>query len=89
MIYYSGVVNVVTCKHENASEVGTALCKSPHVAAMSFTGSTRVGKYIITANATQLRSLIILSHLNYYHISQDIAPMHNGRKIYDVFYEYF
>ena len=52
MIYYSGVVNVVTCKHENASEVGNALCKSPHVAAMSFTGSTRVGKYIITTKDT-------------------------------------
>ena len=41
---------MVTCTHANASDVGTALCKSPHVAAMSFTGSTRVGTYIIRTN---------------------------------------
>lgn len=39
-----GVVNVVTCKHENAAEVGKAMCESPKVAALSFTGSTRVGR---------------------------------------------
>ena len=36
---------MVTCEHKNASEVGDALCKSPDVAAMSFTGSTRVGNF--------------------------------------------
>ena len=41
-----GVINVVTCEHKNASEVGDALCKSPDVAAMSFTGSTRVGNFL-------------------------------------------
>ena len=41
---------MVTCTHANASDVGTALCKSPHVAAMSFTGSTRVGTYTIRKN---------------------------------------
>ena len=42
-ILHVGVFNVVTCKHGNASDVGKAFCDSPHVAAMSFTGSTRVG----------------------------------------------
>ncbi len=39
-----GVVNIVTCRHEGSSEVGQALCASPKVAALSFTGSTRVGE---------------------------------------------
>ena len=48
LIYFKniGVINVVTCEHKNASEVGDALCKSPDVAAMSFTGSTRVGNFL-------------------------------------------
>ena len=39
-----GVLNVITCSRQNAAVVGKALCKSPLVAAMSFTGSTVVGK---------------------------------------------
>ena len=38
----------MTSSKENASSVGKALCKSTKVAAMSFTGSTKVGKYNIT-----------------------------------------
>jgi len=54
-----GVVNVVTCKHENASEVGNALCKSPHVAAMSFTGSTRVGKILYRQCADTVKKMAL------------------------------
>ena len=39
-----GVLNVVTCSRDNASQVGRALCESPLVTKMSFTGSTVVGK---------------------------------------------
>ena len=39
-----GVINVVTSARENASVIGQTMCKSPKVAAMSFTGSTRVGR---------------------------------------------
>ena len=39
-----GVINVVTCQHGNASDVGKAMCDSPDVGVMSFTGSSRVGK---------------------------------------------
>lgn len=41
-------MNIVTCKHEKAAEVGAAFCQSPQVAALSFTGSTRVGKAMLT-----------------------------------------
>jgi len=54
-----GVVNVVTCAHANASDVGTALCKSPHVAAMSFTGSTRVGKILFRQCADTVKKLAL------------------------------
>ncbi len=35
---------MVTCRHEGSAEVGKAMCDSTKVAALSFTGSTRVGK---------------------------------------------
>ena len=40
-----GVINVVTTK-SNLTDVSDALCYNPKVAAMSFTGSTRVGKHL-------------------------------------------
>jgi len=40
-----GVINVITTK-KNLTGVSDALCQSPKVAAMSFTGSTRVGKLL-------------------------------------------
>ena len=40
-----GVINVITTK-KNLTGVSDALCHSPKVAAMSFTGSTRVGKLL-------------------------------------------
>merc|ERR1711894_212646 len=42
----AGVINVVTVSRENASTVGRLLCKSTKVAALSFTGSTKVGKIL-------------------------------------------
>ena len=42
----AGVVNVVTCSRERVQEVGAALCASPRVQVLSFTGSTDVGKVI-------------------------------------------
>ena len=43
-LFLLGVINVVTCQHGNASDVGKAMCDSPDVGVMSFTGSSRVGK---------------------------------------------
>ncbi|KAL1465449.1 hypothetical protein WDU94_005022 [Cyamophila willieti] len=41
-----GVFNVVTSSRSNANSVGKLLCTSPHVAGISFTGSTHVGKIL-------------------------------------------
>merc|ERR1711878_14645 len=54
-----GVIDVVTCEHKNASEVGDALCKSPDVAAMSFTGSTRVGKILYRQCADTVKKMAL------------------------------
>lgn len=52
-----GVVNVVTCAHANASEVGKAMCDSPDVGVMSFTGSSRVGKILYRQCAGTVKKL--------------------------------
>jgi aldehyde dehydrogenase (NAD+) len=41
-----GVLNVVTCSREHVAEVGAELLENPAVRAVSFTGSTAVGKQI-------------------------------------------
>ncbi len=41
-----GVINCVTASRDGAGHVGKALCESPLVGIVSFTGSTRVGKVI-------------------------------------------
>ncbi|XP_054280197.1 glutarate-semialdehyde dehydrogenase [Macrosteles quadrilineatus] len=41
-----GVINVVTSDRSNAPGIGNELCTSPHVAGLSFTGSTEVGKLL-------------------------------------------
>ena len=51
----------MTSSKDNASSVGKALCKSTKVAAMSFTGSTKVGKY----NITQKTGYHILDSIKY------------------------
>ena len=48
---------MVTCKHENSSEVGKALCESSKVAALSFTGSTRVGKILYRQCADTVKKI--------------------------------
>ena len=41
-----GVLNVVTCSRDNVAEVGDELVANPNVRAISFTGSTAVGRQI-------------------------------------------
>ncbi|KAK9693955.1 Aldehyde dehydrogenase family [Popillia japonica] len=41
-----GVINVLTCDRTNAAQIGKALCESPLIAGISFTGSTVVGKIL-------------------------------------------
>ncbi|CAH1785047.1 unnamed protein product [Owenia fusiformis] len=46
-----GVLNVVTCSRENAPSVGKVMCEHPLVGAVSFTGSTDVGKILLEQSA--------------------------------------
>ncbi|XP_055617980.1 3-sulfolactaldehyde dehydrogenase [Toxorhynchites rutilus septentrionalis] len=41
-----GVFNIITSSRKNAATIGELLCKSEKVAAISFTGSTEVGKLL-------------------------------------------
>lgn len=52
-----GVFNVVTSRLENSSEVGKALCSSSKVRALSFTGSTRVGKILYRQCADTVKKI--------------------------------
>ncbi|XP_064629008.1 succinate-semialdehyde dehydrogenase, mitochondrial-like [Lineus longissimus] len=52
-----GVLNVVTCSRDNAAPVGKELCKNPLVAAVSFTGSSVVGKYILEESASTVKKV--------------------------------
>jgi len=54
-----GVINVVTSTHGNASEVGKAMCESPAVGVLSFTGSTRVGKILYRQCAGTVKKLAL------------------------------
>eukprot|EP00094_Tigriopus_californicus_P005264 TCALIF_05074-PA protein Name:"Similar to Aldh5a1 Succinate-semialdehyde dehydrogenase, mitochondrial (Rattus norvegicus)" AED:0.17 eAED:0.17 QI:569/0.8/0.83/1/1/1/6/157/600 len=52
-----GVLNVITSRLENSSEVGKALCSSSKVRALSFTGSTRVGKILYRQCADTVKKI--------------------------------
>ncbi|KAF2718731.1 aldehyde dehydrogenase [Polychaeton citri CBS 116435] len=51
-----GVFNVVTAL-ENTPQLGLALCESPIVKKISFTGSTRVGKLLMRQSSSTLKKL--------------------------------
>jgi len=53
----AGVFNVVTAGREKSAEVGAALCTSPLVQGISFTGSTRVGKILYKQSASTVKRL--------------------------------
>jgi len=52
-----GVINIVTSDRGNAASIGKVMCKSPKVAALSFTGSTRVGKLLYEQCAGTVKKL--------------------------------
>uniref|UniRef100_A0A8D8PSS4 Succinate-semialdehyde dehydrogenase, mitochondrial n=1 Tax=Cacopsylla melanoneura TaxID=428564 RepID=A0A8D8PSS4_9HEMI len=52
-----GVFNVVTSSRSNANSVGKLLCTSPHVAGISFTGSTHVGKILYSHCAQGIKRI--------------------------------
>lgn len=51
-----GVINVMTAL-ENTPSLGSALCESPVVKKISFTGSTRVGKLLMQQSSSTLKKL--------------------------------
>ena len=50
-----GVVNVVPSCGEKAPLIGKAFCESPDVSAISFTGSTAVGKILLSQSAPYVK----------------------------------
>ncbi|KAK5948012.1 hypothetical protein OHC33_010940 [Knufia fluminis] len=52
----AGLINIVTAL-DNAPALGLALCKSPIVKKISFTGSTRVGKVLAEQSGSTLKKL--------------------------------
>jgi len=53
----SGVLNVVTCSEENAPTVGLELATHPFVRKLSFTGSTEVGRHLMTQCASTVKKI--------------------------------
>lgn len=50
-----GVLNVITCARDNVLDVGDELICNPHVRAVSFTGSTAVGRQVAGKAGTLLK----------------------------------
>ncbi|PIK55258.1 putative succinate-semialdehyde dehydrogenase, mitochondrial [Apostichopus japonicus] len=53
----AGVFNVIPCSRPNAASVGKALCESPLVAKISFTGSSATGKLILKQAASTVKKV--------------------------------
>ncbi|XP_071960420.1 succinate-semialdehyde dehydrogenase, mitochondrial-like [Antedon mediterranea] len=51
----AGVLNVVTCSHKHAAEVGKVLCGNPKVSKISFTGSTETGKILMKQSVDTMK----------------------------------
>ncbi|ODV86008.1 hypothetical protein CANARDRAFT_7368 [[Candida] arabinofermentans NRRL YB-2248] len=52
-----GVVNILPVDQERTKKVGTLFCESPLIKKISFTGSTGVGKLLMTQSASTLKKL--------------------------------
>ncbi|KAF9361957.1 succinate semialdehyde dehydrogenase NADP+ linked [Mortierella sp. NVP85] len=52
----NGVVNIVTT-HEHTKDIGKHLCESTHVAGISFTGSTAIGKLLLKQSADTVKKV--------------------------------
>ncbi|CAJ0586602.1 unnamed protein product, partial [Mesorhabditis spiculigera] len=55
----AGVFNVLTTGHENLQGMSKFLCESPDVDAISFTGSTGVGKLLLTQSASTVKRVCL------------------------------
>ncbi|KII63851.1 Succinate-semialdehyde dehydrogenase, mitochondrial [Thelohanellus kitauei] len=50
-----GVVNIITANYNSTPDIGTLLCTHPSVRHISFTGSTNVGKQLMTQLASTVK----------------------------------
>jgi aldehyde dehydrogenase (NAD+) len=55
----AGVFNVVTCSRDSVSEVGDEMIENPRVKAISFTGSTAVGRHIAAKAGAHLKKACV------------------------------
>uniref|UniRef100_A0A6V7IQK7 Aldehyde dehydrogenase domain-containing protein n=1 Tax=Bracon brevicornis TaxID=1563983 RepID=A0A6V7IQK7_9HYME len=53
----AGVINVVTTSPKNSASVGKLLCEDPNIRALSFTGSTPVGKILYQQCASTVKRI--------------------------------
>lgn len=53
----AGILNIVTADSENSIQVGKALCDSPIVRKLTFTGSTQVGRILMQQCAPTIKKL--------------------------------
>ena len=56
---HDGVINVITCDSANSIEVGKLICASPVVKHLSFTGSTAVGKILMSQCASTVKKIAL------------------------------
>jgi acyl-CoA reductase-like NAD-dependent aldehyde dehydrogenase len=54
-----GVLNVVTCSRDHVGEVGESLVAHPAIGAVSFTGSTAVGREVASLGGRNLKKLAL------------------------------
>lgn len=54
-----GVVNIITSSRDEASTIGSVLTQSPKIAAISFTGSTNVGKHLLASSASTVKRVCL------------------------------
>jgi succinate-semialdehyde dehydrogenase len=54
-----GVVNVVTSRRQHATAITKSICQSPDIAAISFTGSTSVGKMLLDWGASTVKRICL------------------------------
>ncbi|XP_015795330.1 uncharacterized protein LOC107371700 [Tetranychus urticae] len=54
-----GVVNVIPSSRDQASAIGSILSTSPEIAAISFTGSTNVGKILLSSSASTVKRVCL------------------------------
>ncbi|XP_003739262.1 succinate-semialdehyde dehydrogenase, mitochondrial [Galendromus occidentalis] len=55
--YPRGVINVLPASRENTPQVGSGLANHPDVHALSFTGSTQVGKLLLKQSASSVKKV--------------------------------